>query len=509
MRKVHKVFGPPGTGKTTFLLNQVENELALNTLPSKIGFFSFTNKAADEAKFRAVTKFPQLVPEDFRSFRTLHSLALETIGGSANFTTMATEDWNTLGAALGLSFSCKVRTSWDETMSWDGVTLGDKVRALCDLARLRGCSLLEGWRKSDIEGVTLPEIERFAKALRIYKTEKGMIDFCDMLELACASNNLPSYKLLIVDEAQDLSSLQWDLVKKLVERAETTFIAGDDDQAIFQWAGADVERFIGFEGSPLVLDQSYRVPVKVSEFAEKLTKNIKPRVAKLWKPREETGTITKHHVFDSKQIGMAQGEWLILVRNNYQLKAVVEQCVELGYWFSCKMGGIREKVVPAVTAWENLRKGEAVSLSQAQLCFSLMSSGLAYGSKAALERADDSFPLNMADLRDYYGLQTDAVWHEALNKLTSIEISYLRSCRRHGEKLLKEPRIKISTIHGAKGGEADNVVLFSDYSRATDANATRFPADEHRVWYVAVTRARQNLHVILPQTNTYFRPICN
>ena len=55
--------------------------------------------------------------------------------------------------------------------------------------------------------------------------------------------------ICIFDEAQDLSSLQFSMAIKLSKLASEVYIAGDDDQAIFSWAGADVKKFLNLNGS--------------------------------------------------------------------------------------------------------------------------------------------------------------------------------------------------------------------------------------------------------------------
>ena len=72
------VLGPPGTGKTTTLLNKVDDYLK-QTDPDKVGYFAFTQKAAYEARDRAVKKF-NLTEDDLPYFRTLHSLAFRKLG---------------------------------------------------------------------------------------------------------------------------------------------------------------------------------------------------------------------------------------------------------------------------------------------------------------------------------------------------------------------------------------------------------------------------------------------
>jgi superfamily I DNA/RNA helicase len=71
--------------------------------------------------------------------------------------------------------------------------------------------------------------------------------------------------------------------------------------------------------------------------------------------------------------------------------------------------------------------------------------------------------------------------------------------RANGEKLNKPPRIKLSTIHAAKGGECQNVVLLTDQTRTTMNTYEKNPDDENRLYYVGATRTKENLHIIEPK----------
>ena len=106
---------------------------------------------------------------------------------------------------------------------------------------------------------------------------------------------------------------------------------------------------------------------------------------------------------------------------------------------------------------------------------------------------------NLAQLKKDGGLMTQAVWYEALDDASSRKIEYIRKMRSNNEQLNKKPRILLSTIHGVKGGEEQNVVLLSDLSLNTQKGYERNPDDENRLFYVGATRTKEHLHIVEPK----------
>ncbi len=123
--------------------------------------------------------------------------------------------------------------------------------------------------------------------------DKGLLDFTDLLEMFADADDTyyPKLEVAIIDEAQDLSPLQWKIADRLIKRATKSYIAGDDDQAIFGWAGADVRSLLTYPGDQIVLNQSYRIPRVVHEYGNKIINRVKYRVPKVWDSRPEEGEL--------------------------------------------------------------------------------------------------------------------------------------------------------------------------------------------------------------------------
>ena len=73
---------------------------------------------------------------------------------------------------------------------------------------------------------------------------------------------------------------------------------------------------------------------------------------------------------------------------------------------------------------------------------------------------------------------------------------YIRALLKKGEKFSATPKIKLSTIHGSKGGESQNVVVLTDL---TTAALSQNNDELHRMYYVAVTRASESLYIVQPK----------
>ena len=478
-------------------MNIIESLLEKGVKPEDIGFISFTKKATAEARDKARARFG-FDAERLPYFRTIHSLAFRQLGLSRQ-QVMQHNHYQELCDELGVEITGR-QTGEDGTLV--GMAQGDKLRFVEGMARIRCVPLKQQWEELNDDDLGWFELEQFAKALKEYKDNSGLIDYTDMLELMRTEGFVPKLKALLVDEAQDLSKLQWLVVERMMEKADETYIAGDDDQAIFRWAGADVDHFIGLDGDVRVLDQSYRIPAVVHHLSGDTIRSVSRRRAKAFKPAAHEGSITYHN--DIEHVDMSQGTWLLLARNVYMLRELVDLCHREGYAYECQgMSPRKSEALLAIRAWEKLRKGEYIQADQLKLVYAHMSKRMVDHGHLNLKTLTEDM-VNMDILKEKYGLQTNAIWHTALDRISDEEKEYFLAALRQGESLSGDPRITISTIHGSKGGEADNVLLITDMSPKTYNSYQENQDDEIRVFYVAMTRTKKNLHIITPRTQRYF-----
>lgn len=494
------ILGAPGCGKTTRLLQIMDDLMKQGVRPERIAFVSFTRKAAHEAAERAMKKF-SFNKQQLPYFRTLHSLAYAALRVSHD-ALMKKVDYEEIGRMLGVEF-LGYQGSIEEGLPV-GSGDGDKMLFIDSFARARMMDLRDAWEEVGDDSVDWYSLRQFSDTLATYKRDHGLMDYTDLLQ-ECLRNAQPlDIDVAIIDEAQDLSTLQWEMAEMLISRAKQVYIAGDDDQAIYRWSGADVDRFLALDGDIEVLDHSHRLPRQVYSFANRITRQIGHRFEKEWTHRDEEGVVEYVQNIDS--IDMSEGTWLILVRNVYMMKDLIEMVKRRGHLYAVKgRSAIKDSYISAIRIWERLRKGDAATLDEVKEVYAHIKSGqgITRGYKQ-LKGATDQELYTLQDLRDNWGLTTDSIWHEALTFIPIEDRTYMVAALSSGEKITERPRINISTIHGVKGGEADNVILLPDMAYRTYMEFQANPDDEHRVFYVGATRARDSLYVCAPSSRFYY-----
>tara|TARA_R100000664_G_scaffold31146_1_gene44485 strand:- start:285 stop:896 length:612 start_codon:yes stop_codon:yes gene_type:complete len=197
---------------------------------------------------------------------------------------------------------------------------------------------------------------------------------------------------------------------------------------------------------------------------------------------------------------MKKGNWLVLARTRFMLDDLEDYIYSQGLYYQNKYKTNKEQdLYDAISDWENVRKGVSINYDQIERIASYMSQN--HFEKKALKHMSKDANYDMAGLRERTWLKTDKVWFEAFDDAPSKKIRYIKRMRENGEKLNSGPRIVLSTIHGVKGGEQDNVVLLTDLSRNTQKNYEQNPDDENRLFYVGATRTKNHLHIIRPKDN--------
>ncbi len=496
------ILGAPGCGKTTALLNEVERELEAGVPPDRMAYVTFTKRGATEAIERAGKKFG-LQPAQLPYFRTLHSLcyrALQVRSGDLLVGKAFFEFADFAGVRV-------TGRSWSDDGLLTGFEMGDRALFMENLSRIRQVPLRQQYDENT-DGLNWNYVSRVSRALSDFKMARGLLDYTDMLSQFVAEDRDIGVQKLFVDECQDLSSLQWNVVRLLARSADRVVVAGDDDQAIYRWAGADVEHMVNMDGEERVLGQSFRCPSSVQKISNSIIGSVQQRRVKKWKAKTGSkGVVDNAPSFADVDLA-EQGSVLVLARNVYVLREQVEPALRAeGVVY--EIGGkssIDPDMVRAAASWEDIRKGDAITLGDARRMYKFISSntGVKRGHKELRTYGDDDdAPVTMTDLLQTGGLRVDPskVWHDALDKLPQSEMSYMLAARRRGEKLKAgTPRVRLSTIHSAKGGEADHVVVMKEMAKRTHDEMHLNPDDERRVFYVAVTRAKERLSIVSSDT---------
>lgn len=493
------VLGPPGTGKTTTLLGEVEQELK-RTDPDKIGYYTFTRRGATEAQDRAMQKFG-LGRRDLPHFRTLHSEAMRHLALSSG---QVMEGARLQEFADWIGERITGRFSMEEGLA-SGYERGDRMLFMDGLARVRNVPLRQQYEE-DNDGIEWAVVERFSRGLAEFKKAHSLVDYTDMLQLFVRDGSAPPLDVVFVDEAQDLSALQWLMVCNLCRTCRRAVVGGDDDQAIYKWAGADVVHLLRLSGDATVLGKSYRVPKVVQRLAHGVISRVRDRRPKQWEARDADGAV--RWASGLEDIDWTGPSVLFLARNQYLLTPVMRELKSAGVLYEYHgRPSVKQSYLDAIVTWERLRGGQPQDHSDVRKMYALLElgRGVARGHKT-LPRLGGDGQVSFDELRTSHGLLAEnTIWHEALTAIPAVERAYMVRCRRKGERFSVPPRVRIGTIHESKGSERDHVILSTDMAPRTYQEMHADPDSEARVFYVGATRAKETLTVLAPRSTRSYQ----
>lgn len=487
---IKKIYGPPGTGKTTTLLNYVDEYIQKGTPLNRIGYFAFTRKAANEAKDRMKQRHPNISKKELIHFQTLHSLAFHTLG-------MREENviQDVHYEQIGKDLNIRVIDDGDES---GYLNFNSEYFKIINKARVKNISIEDEFNSGEwSRDVDYETLDHIYLNYNHFKKVYNLDDFTDMIDkFVRFKDRCKTFDVIFIDEAQDLSAIQWRMFDVLKTKAKDIYLAGDDDQAIFAWAGADVERFINEPAEEIVLDYSNRIPPNVQEIANIILGRINTRKEKQYSPKKgEEGVV--EHIYNMDHIDLTKDKWLILTRTTYRRDEICKKLKDSNIYHKSKYGkSIDTKLYKTILKWTELSKGKTVGLSDCKDIFDYLAED--FDEKKFKNKNEFS----IEDL----GYNKDDIWYDVFVNADQNECFYIRNLLANGEKLSEEPRIEVSTIHAAKGGECENVILVLDNSRKIRQSvelSIEKADEEHRVWYVGTTRAKQNLYLLKPKKERY------
>lgn len=446
------LYGPPGTGKTTYLMTLLDKALKKHKAEN-IAFVSYTRQGTYEGVGRAIEKFGLTKPQT-RYFRTIHSLCFSNLGASRALM-IQKNHYKLLSEKTGINFTGFYTEDFSSTND----------AYLHAIAMRKHNPTFADTITRELNARTYNYIQMQYNSM---KDQLGILDFDDLL-LNYLDHGTPlDVKVAFIDEGQDLTPLQWKVIKKLFSRAEEIYVAGDDDQAVYEWSGANVYEFMNFSSDSIVLDQSYRLPLKVLEVVTQISKDIKHRKEKIFKPREGEGSINTVRSVDRLKL---KGGELILARTNYLLRELSKKLHPLGMPYQYKGKLMTDQIIiKAIKAHLKFEKGQ-IDIN-------------------AMKR-----------YTAFFKAMNDGPWQHSIDLPRSIIVYYENMIDKGN--IDKEP-IKLETYHSCKGSENDHVILLPELSnRVYKAMFKRYDS-ELRCLYVGMTRTRRDLTIIQPESKHYY-----
>lgn len=563
-KKRYKILGGPGCGKTTEILNIINNYFKGGMLPEQLLMVGFAKATVTNLQERCINEL-KFSEKEAESIKTIHKYCKDKLPGYDVFSSQAKKE-----------FKNKIKTDPDNWIMLDDpkytATDNEDDMATWTEAEDKKFSTIHtliGQSRHQLKNTVEEVLEfsdrtdnfQFSKLLRgeisyfynnylKFKKLNNLIDFEDMLEKALVPNiEFPSYEVVMVDEVQDLSKLEWKVISKIGLKTKELFLVGDDDQSIFGWKGADPRIFLKWPcSSKKILGKTYRLPKKIYRLAQKIIREIPDnhRLGNKYECDNEEGDLTTiNNLSELDYIIHPGSEAFFMARTWNNCRLFVRYLKDRGIIWEEKskddvrsfVSSVPKSVREVLKTWDMLKNGIGIRGPYIAKLADVLKPGLVkYGMKQALtdknlwpkEFTDKNVTYTYTEIQKQFRVLADInkEWHEVFSFSTKRKVtkqrpnalfqddddynSYLKFSWEN-DKTLSKSKIRVSTIHGLKGMESSTVILSNDWGyiglQNYNSGIARLEEEELRCCYVGVTRTKKSLVIFDPllqrKSNTF------
>jgi len=567
---VTRLFGGPGSGKTTALLDRVETLLEDESVEvNDVLVVSYTRAAAAEIRERLAERLDTTPRALKGNVSTMHAKAYELLNLSRG-DVVGEKDKQAFCEEYGVEYEDEYKSGGRRTAR--STTLGNKIIATSQWLQRTSRDVADWYDvpfQWNVEEVRLPpdvdpnaqegnkytptwpsdddrvDVPETIRAWRAYKGDNGLVGFADMLERVKQRALVPHVDYLVIDEFQDITTLQYAVYEEWKPHMKKVLIAGDDDQVVYAWQGADPDLLLDTpRDEDVVLPNSYRLPSKILNVVNREIRHIDKRQEKDLKPRKEGGTV--EGVYNPSMLDLArnvrytveqdEGSVMLLFRARYQMFQFIDEFLPLGMPFSVMTDQRMwtDRLSDYVRAVENLADDDPVTgLEARRLADMLQESAFGTNERDDLYDLIDEYE-DAAETDDLAAIEISADEIRSLapfvpdgasasdmvRKVTSFQRKSIAAYFDGPYQGMDSGRVRLGTIHSAKGREADHVFVSTDLTEKVveqmaasvseeelaahgldEFTSTTSPVplltdNERRVFYVGMSRARERLVIL-------------
>jgi superfamily I DNA/RNA helicase len=545
MQKI-RIAGPPGTGKTRYLMKRYYDALD-KYQAADIMIMSHTKTTANEIRKKIndpenIAEYHKETGKDLfsliketkktreKNISTIHKYCKNEITKSKGGDVFEISDYDRLKAEYRI-FNIHTLT---RTFSFiEALFKGHPFFKFVGFARDNGKDLTSYYRTLSYEErveykYSIQELVYMNDKYKDYKTNplinegrKNVMDFHDMVEKFCDLSKDPVIKVLMIDEAQDSSVIQRRAEVKMSKNCDLFYKAGDPDQSIFEFAGADPDTFHKEFAHPEVeLDIGYRCPRVINNWCREVIKDVWDHYeyTRKWTPRREldsegkpTGPIVEGKKYDLTSLNQDPNlyilidklintkETFIFTHRSGEPLDILDFLIKLNLPIKLLSDKIRSFSYPTTDVTNqrefiSFSQDEPKTLAIAKKILKNIDSeyrGSNY-SKEEMEKLERGrYDINYFIKKNY--LLPIVKKTKDLQDLVSTNDlktkNYIRNIVKENRDL-DDSRIFVANIHTIKGMEFDHVVLDLNISREEPKYTKK------RLKFVAGSRARETLWLI-------------